>query len=247
MYAPGVRGGAGVRRRSPGARLGAAMPAPLETTSFPVGAALGAVLVSYLLGSVPFGLLLGMLRGVDIRTVGSGNIGATNVGRALGRPFALLAFLCDFAKGWLPAAWLAPWCVALADADPGATTTIAVLAGGAAVCGHVWPLYLSFRGGKGVATGCGALVGIDPAIFLVGGAVWLVTLVLFRMVGLASLAMGTAFPVVARLRQGDASYGLEVVLGAIALMLLVFVRHRANMVRMLAGTEPRIGSRTSAK
>ena len=107
-------------------------------------------------------------------------------------------------------------------------------------CAGTWPLYLGFRGGKGVATGCGALVGIDWVLFVAGGVVWLVTLALGRMVGLASLAMGVAFPVCAWLRRGE-RYGDEVVLGAIALALLVFVRHRANMARMLAGTEPRIG------
>ncbi len=196
-----------------------------------------AVLASYLLGSVPFGLVLGFARGVDIRTVGSGNIGATNVGRALGRPWALVAFLCDFAKGFVSSFWLAP----LLGGDAGADATLAVLCGGAAVCGHVWPLYLRFRGGKGVATACGALVAIDPVIFLGGGAVWLVTLATMRMVGLASIAMGVAFPLVAWWRQADEPYGMEVVWGACALALLVLVRHRANMRRMLAGDEPKIG------
>ncbi len=199
-----------------------------------------AVLASYLLGSIPFGLLLGKLRGVDIRTVGSGNIGATNVGRALGRPWALVAFALDFAKGWLPAFWLGPLCVRLADGSDEEARVAAVLAGAGAVLGHCWPLYLRFRGGKGVATGCGALVGLHPLVFLAGGAVWLVTLGLFRMVGLSSLAMGVAFPIAAWFLR-DATRGNEVVFGAIGLMLLVFVRHRANMARMLAGTEPRIG------
>ena len=198
---------------------------------------LGLVLASYLLGSVPCGLLLGKARGVDVRRVGSGNIGATNVGRALGRPWALVAFACDFGKGLVPSLWLAP--LALSGSEPGAVRTAAVLAGGAAVCGHVWPIYLRFRGGKGVATGCGALVGLDPLLFLAGGVVWLVTLGLFRMVGLASIAMGVAFPVAAWLRRSEGE-GLEVVLGSLALTLLVLARHRANMTRMLAGTEPKV-------
>ncbi|HED66368.1 MAG TPA: glycerol-3-phosphate 1-O-acyltransferase [Planctomycetes bacterium] len=215
------------------------------STAFPVGLAFGLAFVSYLLGSVPFGLLFGKMRGVDIRRVGSGNIGATNVGRALGRPWALAAFLCDFAKGWVPSALFAPAALRIAGGGDHRLPALAVVAGGAAVAGHVWPIYLRFRGGKGVATGCGALVGIDPVLFLVGGLVWLLTLALARMVGLASLAMGLSFPLAAWWRM-DASdsflHGRVVVLGAGLLTLLVFVRHRANMARMLAGTEPRIGA-----
>ena len=125
-----------------------------------------AILLSYLLGSVPFGLVLGRLRGVDIRTVGSGNIGATNVGRALGRPWALVAFALDFLKGYVPA-WLAPGFATQAGSV--GPSTLAVLCAGAAVCGHVWPLYLGFKGGKGVATACGGMVAIDPVVFLGGG------------------------------------------------------------------------------
>jgi len=196
----------------------------------------GVVLLAYLLGSVPFGLLLGLVIGkVDIRTVGSGNIGATNVGRALGRPYALLAFALDFFKGWLPGFWVL--------AVRPESHLVAVLCGGAAVCGHVWPIYLRFRGGKGVATGCGALVGVDPVIFLLGGLVWPATLLVTRFVGLSSMLMGLSFPLIAwwRVRAGGVAYGFEVVWGAAALALLIFVRHRANMKRMLAGTEPRVG------
>jgi len=199
-------------------------------------AAIGA---SYLLGALPFGLILGhLVGGLDIRQVGSGNIGATNVGRALGRPFALLAFLLDFAKGWGPAALIGP---ALAS-TPDRATALAVYCGAAAACGHCWPVYLKFRGGKGVATTSGAMVGLDPLIFLGGGLVWLATLALSRMVGLASLVMGLAFPVLAWIRYERGDGASEVVWGSAALCLLIFLRHRANMKRMLAGKEPRIGA-----
>jgi glycerol-3-phosphate acyltransferase PlsY len=203
------------------------------------GAALGlrevaAVVGAYLLGSLPFGLLLGHLRGVDIRAVGSGNIGATNVGRALGRGWAVVAFACDFLKGWLPSS------LAFHSRAEHAEL-LGVLCAGAAVCGHVWPIYLRFRGGKGVATGCGGIVGIDPVVFLVGGLVWLATLALARFVSLASLLMGLAFPVVAWVRMRGGHYGKEVVVGAAALTLLIWLRHRANIARIWSGTEPRIG------
>ena len=197
----------------------------------------GAIAASYLLGSVPFGLLLGFLRGVDIRKVGSGNIGATNVGRALGRPMALLAFVLDFCKGWLPSFWLAHQLAASSDD----AWLLAVLCGGAATLGHVWPIFLRFKGGKGVATGCGAIVGIDPMIFVGGGAVWVVTLALSRYVSLASLAMGLSFPLLAWLRIEGQPYGVETIGGTGALMLLIFIRHSANVQRLLAGTESRFG------
>ena len=142
---------------------------------------------SYLLGALPFGLVIGLVfGGVDIRKVGSGNIGATNVGRALGRPFALLAFLLDYAKGWVPAALIGP---AVAS-SPERAMLMAVLCGAIAACGHCWPVYLGFRGGKGVATTAGAMLGLDWMVFVGGGVLWLIATALFRMVGLSSLAMG---------------------------------------------------------
>ena len=196
-----------------------------------------ALLAAYLLGSVPFGYLLGRLKGVDIRSGGSGNIGATNAGRMLGRPWGIAAFVGDFGKGWFSAWWLGP---ELAS-DPARGSTLAVLCGAAAVCGHVWPVYLRFKGGKAVATGCGAVVGVDPLVFLIGGGVWLASLAVFRFVGLSSMLMAVAFPVSAYLRRDSQGYGMEVVWGTTALALLVLWRHRANVRRMLAGTEPRFG------
>lgn len=194
---------------------------------------------AYLLGSVPFGWLMAkLIKGVDIRTTGSGNIGATNAMRALGKPLGLIAFALDVFKGWAPVALLAP------AAFGGDQLHLAqVLFGAAAVLGHVFPIYLGFKGGKAVATGCGALVGIDPLIFLISGLVWLATLGLTRMVGASSLAMSAAFPIVAWIRSGSQPYGLEVVAGAAALTLLVVIRHRSNIKRIFNGTEPRIGSK----
>ena len=199
-----------------------------------------ALLGAYLLGAIPFGLALGFLvGGVDVRKTGSGNIGATNVGRALGRPWAIAAFFLDCAKGWAPAYFLPP----LVVDDPEQLWALRVLLGVAAVAGHVWPVYLGFRGGKGVATLCGAVVAVDPLIFLGGGAVWLVTLVATRYVGLSSMMMGLSFPFLAAWRLAGQSYRNEVVWGTALLSALVFVRHRANIGRMLAGTEPKAGRR----
>ena len=194
-----------------------------------------AIVVAYLLGSVPFGLLFAKFKGVDLRTVGSGNIGATNTVRAIGKVWGGAAFLLDLGKGWFPAFVLAPLL-----AEPERVLVLQVACGAAATIGHCFPVYLRFRGGKGVATGCGAIIAIDPVVFLVAGAVWLVVLFTTRYVGLASLLMGVTFPIAAAFRRvPDGSWAL--VIGAIWLALLILVRHRTNIARMIAGTEPRSG------
>ena len=192
----------------------------------------GLVALSYVIGSIPFGLLITRaLKGVDLRTVGSGNIGATNAMRVLGKPLGIVVFLLDAGKGGLVILFAVPLFESAAPA------WLAVLCGAAAVMGHCWSIFLRFEGGKGVATGAGALAAIDLWIFLGAGLVWIVVLLTSRMVALASIALGLAFPVVAYLRapEGDAA----IVVGASALTILILVRHRSNMARMLAGTEPR--------
>jgi glycerol-3-phosphate acyltransferase PlsY len=198
---------------------------------------------AYLLGGVPFGLLLGFLRGVDIRTVGSGNIGATNLSRALGRPWGVAAFLLDFAKGLLPvlAARLAPP-ERLALAAEG---WLPILAGLAAVLGHVFPIYLRFRGGKGVATTFGVMAGLAWLPTAVAGAVWGLTFLATRTVSAASLAAALALPVAVALLSRRPQGGVDgPLLGLVAAMsLLVIVRHRANIARLLRGEELKFGSR----
>jgi glycerol-3-phosphate acyltransferase PlsY len=197
-----------------------------------------AILASYLLGSIPFGLVLvRLVKGVDLRTIGSGNIGATNAMRAAGKPVGLAVFVLDFAKGWVA---ISGFAAAWAGEDP--LGWGAVAAGAASVLGHCFPVWLRFKGGKGVATGCGALVAVDPWIWVVGGAVWLAALGLARMVSLASIAMGVAFPVAA----WWLTERIEPAVGAALLALLILVRHRSNMARIMAGTEPKIGAKRAA-
>ncbi|MBM3990441.1 MAG: glycerol-3-phosphate 1-O-acyltransferase PlsY [Planctomycetes bacterium] len=197
-----------------------------------------ALLASYLLGSIPFGLVLVRLaKGIDLRSVGSGNIGATNAMRAAGKPVGLAVFVLDFAKGWVAVFAFAGL---LAQSEPLSWTATAC--GAASVLGHCFPLWLRFAGGKGVATGCGVLVALDPWIWAVGGAVWLATLAGGRMVSLASIAMGLAFPVAAWLLTARA----EPTAAAALLALLILVRHRSNMARIVAGTESKIGAKRAA-
>jgi acyl phosphate:glycerol-3-phosphate acyltransferase len=191
-----------------------------------------AAVASYLLGSVPWGLLLvRLVKGIDLRTVGSGNIGATNAMRAGGKPLGLIVFALDFLKGWGAVALLAR-----AAGEP-SHSWVAVLCGAAAVIGHCFPIWLRVRGGKGVATGCGALVAMDPWIWVLGGAVWLIVLGASRMVSLASILMGLAFVAAAWYRTRP---DVPPTVGAALLAVLILVRHRSNMARIVAGTEPRV-------
>src|SRR5262245_36135830 len=146
-------------------------------------------LVAYLIGSIPFGYLVARSRGVDIFHAGSGNIGATNVGRILGRKFGILVFILDVAKGALPvlAARLVTAHAGSALLEDLPAGTLEVLAGLAAFLGHLFPIYLRFRGGKGVATGAGVVLMLVPEAMAVALAMWVVVVLAFRYVSLASV------------------------------------------------------------
>lgn len=197
-------------------------------------------LISYLLGAVPFGYLVAHWRGVDILKAGSGNIGATNVGRVLGRRWGILVFVLDLAKGALPvlAALQAPLWSGL-DVSPEAA---GVTAGSAAFLGHLFPIYLHLRGGRGVATGAGVVLVLLPGPTLAGLAAWLVVVASTRYVSLASLT-GAAVILGLRLMRGPAVWtepALYVTLFCLVAVTFVFVRHAANMGRLLRGEENRL-------
>lgn len=186
---------------------------------------------AYLLGAIPCGLLLARLKGVDLRKTGSGNIGATNVYRCVGKGWGLAAFALDALKGFAPAFFF-PRLVA--DA-PG---WLGLACGAAAIAGHNWPVWLGFKGGKGVSTSAGMLLGVAPAAAGIGFGVFAVALAATRIVSVGSLLAALAVPA-----AGFWLYWPEnrVLVGALVLMgLLVIVKHRANLRRLRAGTEPRI-------
>ena len=204
-----------------------------------------AILVSaiggYLSGALPFGYWAGKLKGIDIRQHGSGNIGATNVIRVLGKGIGVPVFLLDALKGWLPA-WLAGHWLAGQGASPEAVSSAAVAAGLAAVLGHMFTFWLGFKGGKGVATTAGVLLGIAPLAMLGGLATWLLLFFTLRYVSLASMLAGVGVlgTMIVQMRcQGQWN---AVLLGfGVLILALVVVRHRANIGRLLAGTEPKAG------
>jgi acyl phosphate:glycerol-3-phosphate acyltransferase len=207
------------------------------------------VVLAYLLGSVNGALLVGRLAGgVDIRTQGSGNAGGTNALRTQGAAFALTVVVIDIAKGWLASAWLGtvalPWTGAgAAAAGAGAAGALQAWApatcGFAAILGHVYPLFHGFRGGKGVATLVGSIAGLMPAMLAVVLGTWLVMMLLFGFVGLASIVATAALPVALVLRASPGGASTPLVAFGVACALLVLWSHRGNLRRMRAGTEPR--------
>jgi len=187
---------------------------------------------AYLLGSVPFGLILTKLAGLgDIRAVGSGNIGATNVLRTGHKGLAALTLIFDVAKG-IAAVLIAKWFGGLY----GYAILCSLIAGFGAVIGHVFPVWLKFAGGKGVATTFGVILALTPGTGAVTGAVWLFMLLVFRTSSLAAIAASVVAPLFAFGYAGQ-SVGLLVS----ALALLVIVKHTANIRRLFNGTEPKIG------
>jgi glycerol-3-phosphate acyltransferase PlsY len=206
-------------------------------------------LISYFLGAIPSGYLLVKLKtGKDIRTMGSGNIGATNVARTLGVPWFIPVFLFDFVKGFAPVFWLAPWvaarwkcptCVAPAD-------MLAVFCALLALVGHMWPIYLGFRGGKGVATMGGILFALNWMAALIAMAVWTVVFIPFRYVSLGSVVAALSLPVAHHftaqyMPRWKMPWIITVFLGISA--ILVIYRHKANLKRLLEGTEKRMGAK----
>jgi glycerol-3-phosphate acyltransferase PlsY len=189
------------------------------------------VLLAYLLGSLPFAVIVSKLYGLeDPRRHGSGNPGATNVLRTGKKSAALLTLLGDASKGWL-AVWLA--------GRLGGDTLALAMAGVAAFLGHVYPVFLKFRGGKGVATALGVLAGWSGPLALVAVAAWILTAALTRYSSLSALVAAMAAPIAAGFLVGS----IQITTAVAVMSALLIWRHRANIQRLLAGTESRIGGR----
>ena len=226
-----------------------------------------AALIGYLLGSFPTGYLVGRFKGVDIRQHGSGNIGATNVVRVLGKGPGFLVFGCDALKGWLAArvGTSLGWDAALRSSNfefsrgdfgtlPAPFLTVeqlvtlgAILAAIACILGHNFPVWLHFRGGKGIATSAGVLLGLMPWAVLVGVVVWAAAFFTLRYVSVASLLAGASLPITVGVlwrtgRANGALFAFSVLAAALA-----WWRHRANLQRLRAGTEPRFARKTKGE
>jgi glycerol-3-phosphate acyltransferase PlsY len=194
----------------------------------------------FFLGSIPTGYLMGRVRGVDVRKHGSGNIGATNVGRVLGRNWGLAAFAFDFAKGFLALFLLR---VFVFPQDISWTVELLLVACGiAAILGHNYTPWLGFKGGKGVATSAGVLGALLPAALVIVFGLWAIAVLITRYVSLGSMIAAVALPPVTALL-----YPRQFVYFALACLICVLViwRHRSNIQRLRAGTESKLGAKKS--
>ncbi len=192
-------------------------------------------LTAYLLGAVPFGLLVAKLHGVDIRSKGSGNIGATNVLRVIGKGWGVFTLVLDALKGFIPSFFFPQ--LANLDSEWG------VLFGLAAILGHTFPIYLKFKGGKGVATSAGMLAGVALLPVGVGVSCWIICMVIWRYVSLASIVASVAITI----SVWVVDKGLVVNLALTVLSALIIWLHRSNISRLLDGTENRFGKKKEGK
>jgi glycerol-3-phosphate acyltransferase PlsY len=196
------------------------------------------VVAAYFLGSIPTGYLAARAKGIDIRTVGSGNIGATNAMRVLGKPAGITVLLVDALKGYAAVAWACPAVLKLLNGPAADVETLRILAGIAAVLGHNFTCWLKFKGGKGIATSGGAYLALAPLAVGVAVAAFILAVLLTRYVSIGSIAAAIALPTaVWCLPEHNLFLGVvTTALGAMAIY-----KHRSNIKRLLAGTESRLG------
>jgi len=205
--------------------------------------------IAYLLGSIPFGLIVGKMKGIDPRTAGSGNIGATNLGRLLGGKYFAIVFTLDLLKGFLPMVMAG---LVLGDQPPTRLHYMLwLLVGFAALSGHMFSIFLKFKGGKGVATGTGIALGVFPYFtfpVLVGALAFLIVFYFTKIVSISSIAgamtLPIAYVVIGVVRGWDITgTQLPLLIFVVLLASLIVYRHRSNIARLLAGTENRFGKK----
>ena len=202
------------------------------------------IAVSYLLGSLPTGFVAGKLNGVDIRQVGSGNMGATNVFRTLGKGWGIAVLLVDMLKG-VAGCIVAPMvAVAVKETGPGATVeNLSFLAGVCAILGHNFTIWLGFKGGKGIATTAGVLMVLIPKALGVALVVWILTFIISRYVSAASIAAAAVLPVATLLLENNP----VMVWITLGLSTMAIIKHRTNIARLRQGTEQRFGKPKEGK
>jgi glycerol-3-phosphate acyltransferase PlsY len=214
----------------------------------PVLAYIIVAVAAYLLGSIPTGFLVAKARGIDIQKVGSGNIGATNAMRVLGKPAGIFVMIMDALKGFLAvclAIILAQWLIisfpGISADEENPIMNLGIIAGIFAVLGHNYPCWLKFKGGKGIATTAGVYLALAPAAIGIALVVFILTLLITRYVSVGSIVAAIALPIAVWFTKENLF--LEIV--TIALCALAILKHRKNMQRLLAGTENRIGTKPS--
>src|SRR6266480_231153 len=198
-----------------------------------------ALIVSYLLGSIPAGYLAGRLAGIDIRKAGSGNVGATNVVRVLGKRYGYPVFALDFLKGF-GAVKISMLMAPERPPEWNSSEIVGILAAMSSILGHLYPPWLKFKGGKGVATSAGALLALTPVPTLIGVAIWIIVFWLTRYVSLASITAALVLPIVILVVSSqDQNKRKPLVYSSACVAAVVIWRHRSNLSRLMRGTEPR--------
>jgi len=198
-------------------------------------------MAAYLLGSIPTGYLVARARGIDIRTVGSGNIGAANVFRILGKPAGILVLVVDGLKGFAACAWLIDFVIQLFAVAPGQIENLRIVAGICAVLGHNYTCWLKFKGGKGIATSAGVYFALAPLAAGIALGIWIIVFALGRYVSVASIAAAVALPTGVWLTKNNLFLGIVTT----ALGLLAIYKHKGNIHRLLNGTERRLGQKSA--
>ena len=194
---------------------------------------------AYFLGSIPTGFLVAKAKGIDIRTVGSGNIGATNAFRVLGKPAGSFVLIVDALKGYVAAAWLSVLIIKLMNVPAANTETLRIVAGICAVLGHNYTCWLKFKGGKGIATTAGVYLALAPLAVGIAIATWILFALVSRYVSVASIAAAVALPTAVWFTKDSILLGVvTTALGALAIF-----KHKKNIQRLMNGTENRIGKR----
>jgi glycerol-3-phosphate acyltransferase PlsY len=190
------------------------------------------VLIAYMIGSIPTGYIVGSWAGIDVRKAGSGNVGTTNVARVVGKRQGIFTLFADAAKGFVPA---------IVAVTLGLGTAAVAAVGMAAFLGHLYPVFLNFRGGKGVATALGVFLALAPWAAAVLMVVFIGTFATTRLVSLSSLAAAVCAPIVLWLFSCPQAW----IFMSLLMTLMVILRHRGNIQRLLSGTEPRFGATSS--
>ncbi|NUO08437.1 MAG: glycerol-3-phosphate 1-O-acyltransferase PlsY [Candidatus Brocadia sp.] len=199
-------------------------------------------IISYFIGSISFGFLIAkIVKGIDIRNMGSGNPGATNVSRVMGRHYGILVFILDMLKGFLPVFIFDRLFAGHGHMLP------SLLCGAGAICGHAFPVFLGFKGGKAVATGCGVFLWLAPLPLIISAAVWLLIVSIFRYISLGSMLSSIALVTCLILLGKDPfGQGIYLTLFSVFISTLLIIRHKSNIKRLLNGTESKVGSKDKA-
>ena len=198
------------------------------------------IVISYLVGSIPFGYVIAIAKGVDVRKEGSGNIGATNVGRVLGRKFGAIIFVLDLLKGFV-VVLLVPILVSDIEFPATSDKLLVILCGLCVLLGHAFPVYLKFKGGKAVATSFGVFIWLAPIPVAIAFGVWILTVIVSRYVSLGSM-VGAIALMGGVIGLGSSPFGSGKYLTAlsIAVAILIIIKHISNIKRIIAGTESRV-------